>query len=97
MAVTYRVNPLTAAIARRMIKIPFVAMVNLLAGRALVPELLQEDCNATRLADTVAALLTDPDAAQAQRDGFRAVIDSLRAPTGTPSDAAAQQILALLP
>lgn len=53
MAVTYRVNPLTAAIARRLIRVPFVAMVNLLANRALVPELLQEDCRADKLADTV--------------------------------------------
>ena len=45
MAVTYRVNPVSAAMARRMIQVPHVAMVNLLAGRALVPELLQEACN----------------------------------------------------
>ena len=47
MAVTYRVNPLTAAIARRLIRVPHVAMVNLLAGRLLVPELLQQDCRPT--------------------------------------------------
>ena len=41
MAVTYRVNLLTALMARRMIQVPHVAMVNLLAGRRLVPELLQ--------------------------------------------------------
>jgi lipid-A-disaccharide synthase len=96
MAVTYRVNPLTAAMARRMIRIPHVAMVNLLAGRALVPELLQQDCRAEVLAETVQLLLADPQAAQAQRDGFRAVLDSLR-PTGMrPSVAAAREVLALL-
>jgi lipid-A-disaccharide synthase len=96
MAVTYRVNPLTAAIARRMIKIPYVAMVNLLAGRALVPELLQQDCNPRLLADTVELLLTDAQASRAQREGFRAVMESLRAPVGTPSEAAALEVLALL-
>jgi len=96
MAVTYRVNPITAAMARRMIRIPHVAMVNLLAGRELVPELLQQDCRPDRLADTVRRLLAEPDAAQAQRDGFRAVIDSLRVPEGLPSDAAAAEILELL-
>ena len=45
MAVTYRVNALSAFMARRMIRVPHVAMVNLLAKHALVPELLQEDCN----------------------------------------------------
>lgn len=96
MAVTYRVNPITAAIARRMIKIPYVSMVNLLAGRGLVPELLQHDCNPKRLAETVEQLLGDRVVAQAQRDGFRAVMDSLRPPVGTPSDAAAREVLTLL-
>ena len=96
MAVTYRVNPLTAAIVRRMIRIAHVAMVNLLAGRSLVPELLQQDCTPGRLADTVASLLGDTTAAAAQRDGFRSVIASLQAPQGLPSAAAAREILAAL-
>ena len=49
MAVTYRVNPLTAAFARRLIRVPHVAMVNLLAGRQVVPELLQGDCAPEKL------------------------------------------------
>ncbi len=96
MAVTYRVNPVTAALARRMIKIPHVAMVNLLADRLLVPELLQQDCRADRLAETVQTLLSDKTAAQAQRDGFREVTDSLRAPAGLPSAAAAAEVLDIL-
>ena len=96
MAVTYRVNPLSAAMARRMITVQHVAMVNLLAGRALVPELLQQDCNAGMLAATVLRLLRDPTAAAAQRDGFRGVVQSLRPPGGVPSQAAAQAVLDLL-
>jgi lipid-A-disaccharide synthase len=96
MAVTYRVNPVTAVLARRMIKVPYVAMVNLLAGRALVPELLQGDCTPEKLRQTVRTLLNDQDAAAAQRAGFAAVIDSLRAPSGNPADAAALEVLSLL-
>jgi len=96
MAVTYRVNPITAAIVRRQIKVPFVAMVNLLAERALVPELLQENCTPQRLAEEVVRLLSDDGAAQTQRDGFRAVMDSLRAGDRLPADAAADEIVALL-
>ena len=96
MAVTYRVNPLTAAIARRLIRVPHVAMVNLLAGRRLVPELLQRDCRPRRLADTVMTLLGDPAAVRAQRDGFRQVLDALSAGDEMPSDAAAREVLALL-
>jgi len=93
MAVTYRVNPLTATMARRMIRVPYVAMVNLLAGRAVVPELLQQDCTAETLGRTALTLLRDPAAANAQRDAFRGVLDSLRPPEGTPSEAAAREVL----
>ena len=96
MAVTYRVNPLTAAIARRLIRVPHVAMVNLLAGRQLVPELLQQECRPERLAATVEALLTDHSAADAQREGFRTVLDSLSIGDEAPADAAAREILSLL-
>lgn len=96
MAVTYRVNPITAAIARRLIRVPHVAMVNLLARRELVPELLQQDCRPDRLAGTVRKLLADPSAAASQRQGFAEVLDLLRAPSGTPSESAAREVLALL-
>jgi len=96
MAVTYRVNPLSAAMAKRMIRVKHVAMINLLAGRSLVPELLQEDCAPDRLAAELGALLKDPAAASAQRAGFAQALNTLRAPTGTPSAAAAAEILALI-
>ena len=96
MAVTYRVNPITAAIARRLIRVKHVAMVNLLAGREAVPELLQQDCTPGRLAETVERLLGDPAAALAQRVAFREVMARLAAPAGTPSEAAAREVLAML-
>ena len=96
MAVTYRVNPISAAIARRAIKVPHVAMVNLLAGRAVVPELLQERCRADLLEKVVLELLADGRAAAAQRDAFTAVLASLRPQEGLPSDAAAREVLELL-
>ncbi|MCA7120829.1 MAG: lipid-A-disaccharide synthase [Acidibrevibacterium sp.] len=93
MAVTYRVNALTAMIARRLIRVPHVAMVNLLAGREVVPELLQENCSPERLAATVAGLITTPALAAAQREAFRAVLATLRPPAGLPSEAAAAAVL----
>ena len=96
MAVTYRVNPVTAALARRLIRVPHVAMVNLLAGRQIVPELLQQDCTPEKLAATVRMLLTEAGAARAQRDAFVPVIASLQAPSGTPADAAADVVLEVL-
>jgi lipid-A-disaccharide synthase len=96
MAVTYRVNVLSAAIARRLIRVPHVAMVNLLAGRPVVPELLQGDCTPEKLSATVRTLLTDRDVADAQRRAFAGIMASLHAPEGTPSEAAARIVLDLL-
>jgi len=93
MAVTYRVNPLSGAIGRRVIKVPYVAMINLLANRELVPELLQQDCEPAKLAATLQTLLSDPQAASAQRNGFASALATLRPPGALPSAAAAAAIL----
>ncbi len=96
MAVTYRVNPLTAMIVRRLIRVPHVAMVNLLAGRAVVPELLQQDCTPKRLAGTLETLLADQAAAGRQRAAFREVVARLAPPAGRPAEAAAREVLGVL-
>lgn len=94
--VGYRVNPITAAIVRRLVKVPYASLVNLLAERAVVPEHIQQDCTPARLAADLVGLLTDPAAAAAQREGFDAVLAQLRPPQGMPSDAAADAVLAAL-
>ena len=43
MVIVYRVTPLTYALARRLVSVPFIGMPNLIAGRAVVPELVQDD------------------------------------------------------
>lgn len=96
MALTYRVNPISAWLFRRMVKIPYVGIVNLLAKKLVIPELLQEDCTPAKLSTTLLTLLRDDQAVSAQRQGFHEVLASLRAPEGTPSEAAAKAILALL-
>lgn len=96
MAVTYRTTRLNAFAARRLIRVPHVAMVNLLAPQPIVPELLQENCTPEKLSDTLIGLLTDAGAAEAQRHGFKAVLASLHPPEGMPSEAAAGALLELL-
>jgi len=60
MVVVYRVSRVTAMVARAMgLHLPFYSMVNLLAGRSAVPELIQEDFTAGRVASEVARLLDD--------------------------------------
>ena len=58
MVVVYRVSAPSAFILRRMIRAPHLAMVNLIAGRKIVPELIQEDFKGPRVEAEVRRLLT---------------------------------------
>jgi lipid-A-disaccharide synthase len=57
--VVYRVSPLTYEIARRVVKVPFVAMANLIAGKLVVPELIQTDFTAANIVRQIEPLLPD--------------------------------------
>ena len=59
MVVVYRVSAMTAFIARRLVRTPHFAMVNLIAERRVVPELIQEDFTAEAVARELHRLLTD--------------------------------------
>ena len=96
MAVTYRVNPITAAIARRLIRVKHVAMVNLLAGHRVVPEMLQQDCTPEHLSQVVYDLLSDGTSAALQQAAFKGVMETLHTPGETPSQAAARAMLAMI-
>ena len=95
--VAYRVNPITAAIARRLVKVPHASLVNLLCGREVVPECIQEDCTPEKLTSALLPLLQDEAFIAAQRQGFAETLAKLHAPEGAPSEAAAAAVLAALP
>jgi lipid-A-disaccharide synthase len=57
--VVYRVSPLTYAIAKRVVKVPHVAMVNLIVGKRVVPELIQSDFTAEYIIREIEPLLPD--------------------------------------
>jgi lipid-A-disaccharide synthase len=57
--VVYRVSRLTYAIARRLVKVPHVAMANLIAGKRVVPELIQHDFTAANIVQHLSQLLPD--------------------------------------
>jgi lipid-A-disaccharide synthase len=67
MVTFYRVNPLSWWAGRRLVKVPFLSMVNLIAGRAIVPELIQYDMTPARIAAAAAELLEDPARAERMR------------------------------
>jgi lipid-A-disaccharide synthase len=57
--VVYRVSALTYAIAKRVVKVPHVAMANLIAGKRIVPELIQSDFTAEKIVQEIEPLLPD--------------------------------------
>jgi lipid-A-disaccharide synthase len=97
MLVTYRVNPISHQIAKRMIKVKYASIVNLLLDRPVIPELLQYESRPDRLAAELGRLLTDRHAVAAQRQGFAEALTLLRPASGTPSGSAAEAVLSMLP
>jgi lipid-A-disaccharide synthase len=93
--IAYRAHPVSAAIARRMIKVRFASLINLLLDRAAAPEYLQENCRPDRLADAVDRLLRDADARAAQREAYAEALAKL-AVEGTPSERAAEVALSMI-
>jgi lipid-A-disaccharide synthase len=73
MVVVYRVSATTAFIARRMVRTPFFSMVNLIAGRRVVPELIQEAFTPEAVAAEVRRLLTSAEAREIMRNDLAEV------------------------
>jgi lipid-A-disaccharide synthase len=73
MVVVYRVAPVTASILRHMIRTPFIAMVNLIAGRLVAPELIQDEFTPEAVATEVRLLLDSPDAREEAKAGVAEV------------------------
>jgi len=57
--VVYRVSALTYAIAKRIVTVPHVAMVNLIAGKRVVPELIQSECTSEHIVREIEPLIPD--------------------------------------
>lgn len=90
MVVAYRVAPLTYRILRRLVKSPYVSLPNLLAGRLLVPELIQDAATPEALAAALSPLLAD---GQVQTEGFDVIHRALRRGA---SERAAEAVLQLV-
>jgi lipid-A-disaccharide synthase len=80
MVLCYRVSRLTELTARLLARVQWIGLPNLVTGREVVPEIIQEHVTGARLAEEAARLLEDPVAATAQRAAFK----DLRARLGEP-------------
>jgi lipid-A-disaccharide synthase len=88
MAIVYSLSPLTYAVGRRVVRVSSYGMVNLVAGRAIVPELIQDGFTPATVAREAISLLTDSARASAMRRDLADVRARLGAP-GASSRAAA--------
>ena len=73
MVVVYRVSALTWLVGKLLVKVPYYCIVNILAGRELVPELMQDDFNAVNVAGRVEYLLDHPEDREEMIRGFQAL------------------------
>jgi lipid-A-disaccharide synthase len=80
MVVVYQLSPLSYRLGRRFVHVDDVAMVNLIAGRRIVPELIQEECTPRRIATETLSLLTDSQRAQQMREALEEVCGKLGGP-----------------
>jgi lipid-A-disaccharide synthase len=94
MVVVYRVTPLTALLAKPLVRTSYFSMVNLIAERRVVPELIQKDFTPGKVAEEVLRLLGDVHA----REELRAGLAEVRKRLGPPGavDRAADAIAQLL-
>lgn len=77
MVTFYKVNPLSWHAGRRLVKVPFLSMVNLVAGRKVVPELIQGEMTAGNVVGAAGNLLADEGAAELMRHELAAVREML--------------------
>ena len=78
MVVGYRMKPFTFWLAKRLVKTPYVSLPNLLAGREVVKELLQEECQPQALAAALEPLLANSETRHEMHDLFRELHQRIR-------------------
>jgi lipid-A-disaccharide synthase len=99
MVVVYRVSPLTYRLGKPFVHVDTFAMPNLVAGRRIVPELIQDDFTPERTAEETIALLTDEDKRTEMRADLLTVREQLGAPgaTARAADSVLEVALSSLP
>ena len=85
----YRVHPLTYAVGRRVVKVKYLSMVNVMADEAIVPEFLQDNLQASAVAQEALELLGSPQRREAMKRRVAQVVSTLGEPGASKRAAAA--------
>jgi len=80
MVVSYRVSRLSYFLGRKFIKVDYASLINLIAGREIVPELLQENATPENISRELTGLLGDPRAFASMKEELAGVVESLGSP-----------------
>lgn len=91
MVIIYKMSPLTYAIARMIIRVKNIGLVNIIAGKTIVPELIQGEATSERLAAEMNAILADP----AKMETIKNDLGNIREKLGKPGAAARAAAIAL--
>lgn len=94
--VAYKVAPVTAAIAQRLVQVKYASIINILLDEEVVPERIQDACNVDELTSLTLDLLRSSQAAQIQRNRFRQGLALLGAGAEPPAERAAQAVMTFL-
>jgi lipid-A-disaccharide synthase len=92
--VVYKTSRTSFAVGRLLVRVPWISLVNIVAGEEVVPELLQDDVNADRLEEEGAALLDSPERVGRMRGGLARAAGRLGPPGG--SERAAEAVIGAL-
>jgi len=90
--IAYRIGALTAALYRRLIKVRFATLLNIMQDREVMPEFIQADCTADKITPALDLLLTDERAAAAQKKDLTAMAGWLGQGVFIPSEKAAETV-----
>ncbi len=94
--IAYRFNPLTNLLAKRLKRIRFASLINLVLDREAMPEFLLDDCEPVALAEAVARLLQSEDLRAQQRRDYAEALPKLGQDETPPSHRAARAILEMI-
>lgn len=94
--IAYRLSGLSAWLARRLVKVRHVSLVNLVLDRPVMPELLQDDCRPDRLATALGTLLADAAARRAQVEAGYEALARLGRGGPSPGTRAARAVLGVI-
>ncbi len=93
MIVAYRLGALTHAVAKRLIRTPYITLLNVAARAFVAPELVQDDCNGPALARETGRLLDDPTLRRRQIAAQNAALHIMRGGISDPTGRAAEAVI----